>query len=549
MAVLDPKHATRARVNSPLPEQVDVAIVGAGTGGLTAGAYLARQGFKVAVFDRHYVAGGCATQFARGNGKDRYVFDIGLHYIGDCASDGLIPRLLRGVGVDVPFRQMDPQGFDRLVFPDLEFRVPSDRVLFRDRLVDLFPSEKKGIDRYCRLVQEVDVMGRKTLEQRGRPGLKMAAAAMRHGRLLARYQNATIGQFLDSCTADPLLRAVILGQNGDYGLPPSEVSALLHCGLVNHYLLGAYYPEGGGQVISDRLAETIEAAGGSVCLSRGVEEILVEDGRVVGIRTEPRKQVRHEVRADTVISNADLMVTLRDLLPPEAITGTWRERLPEFRMAEAIFMTFLGVTADMRSKGMGDHNIWQFDHIDFDTMYRSARARDTIQPEACYITSASLKDPDSHGHAPEGVTGVEVMTLVPGSLSKWGVSEEAYRNNTYRRDPAYVALKERIEDGLIARLERLFPGTAETIVFRESASPVTHSRYTAASDGTGYGLACTPEQFMQNRPGYRGPVEGLFLCGASLRSGHGILGAMLSGQRAAVRVAESLGRPLGDIAP
>lgn len=545
MPVLDPKHATRSRVNAPVPDQVDVAIVGAGTGGLTAGAYLARQGFKVAVFDRHYVAGGCATQFSRGTGDSRYLFDIGLHYIGDCAHEGLIPRLLRGVDVDVPFRQMDAQGFDRLVFPDLEFRVPADRDLYRDRLVALFPSETRGIDRYCRLIAEVDVMGRKTMEQRGRPGLKLAATALRHGRLVARNQNVTIGEFLDTCTDDPHLRAVMLGQNGDYGLPPSEVSALLHAGLVNHYLLGAYYPEGGGQVISDRLAETIEAAGGAVCLSRGIEEILVENGRAVGVRTEPRQQVRQDVRAKRVISNADLNVTLRDLLPAEAVTGAWRQRMGEFKMAEAIFMTFLGVTADMGAKGMGDHNVWQFDHTDFDRMYLDARARDTISPEGCYITSASLKDPTNHGHAPDGVTSVEIMTLVPGRLEKWGVSAEAYANNTYRRDPKYQALKQRIEDGLIGRLEALYPGTAETIVFRESASPVTHSRYTSASDGTGYGLACTPDQFMQKRPGYRGPVEGLYLCGASQRAGHGILGAMLSGRHAAVRVSEAMGRPIG----
>jgi phytoene dehydrogenase-like protein len=196
---------------------------------------------------------------------------------------------------------------------------------------------------------------------------------------------------------------------------------------------------------------------------------------------------------------------------------------------------------------MGNHNVWQFDRTDFDGMYLDARERDTIVPEACYITSASLKDPGSAGHTPAGITGIEIMTLVPGGLDKWGVSPQAYANNTYRKDPGYRALKKRLEDGLIQRLERLFPGTEETIVFRESATPVTHSRYTSASEGTGYGLACTPDQFMQKRPGYRGPVEGLFLCGASQRAGHGILGAMLSGRHTAVRVAESLGRSIGAI--
>ena len=86
-----------------------------------------------------------------------------------------------------------------------------------------------------------------------------------------------------------------------------------------------------------------------------------------------------------------------------------------------------------------------------------------------------------------------------------------------------------------------FPGTADKIVFRETASPVTHTRFTRATDGTGYGLAATPEQFMKGRPGYRGPVPGLYLAGANTRSGHGIVGAMASGKECAVRILRDAG--------
>ena len=51
--------------------------------------------------------------------------------------------------------------------------------------------------------------------------------------------------------------------------------------------------------------------------------------------------------------------------------------------------------------------------------------------------------------------------------------------------------------------------------------------------GTAYGLAATPGQFMNNRHGFRGPVQNLFVCGHSTRTGHGIAGAMMGGQRVA----------------
>ena len=69
---------------------------------------------------------------------------------------------------------------------------------------------------------------------------------------------------------------------------------------------------------------------------------------------------------------------------------------------------------------------------------------------------------------------------------------------------------------------------------------IRDSRYTRASDGTVYGLAATPEQFFQNRPGYSGPIPGLYFAGASTRAGHGVVGSMMSGQRCARRMLREL---------
>ena len=166
--LVKPMTHTRRRGRAEIPESADVVIVGAGTAGLTAGAYLAKHGMSVVVFDPHYVAGGCGTMFTRTSEVGDFHFDVGLHYIGDCAPGGQIPSLMEPLGVDVTYRPMDQDGFDTLVFSDYRFRIPASVDAYRDRLVADFPSEAKGIDRYVRLLREVMHLGKVTNSTRGR---------------------------------------------------------------------------------------------------------------------------------------------------------------------------------------------------------------------------------------------------------------------------------------------------------------------------------------------------------------------------------------------
>ncbi len=539
-----PTAQTKRRVRSQIPDELDVAIVGAGTGSLAAAAYLARQGLKVACFDYHYVAGGCATQFSRGSGSRRYIFDIGLHYVGDTAEGGMFHSLLNPLGIDIDFVPLDPDGFDTLIFPDFEFKIPTDRDLFRQRLLDLFPEEQRGIDRYMRFVREVESIGRKLFANYGRLGPGVLWHILTRGHLMLLNQHATIESFLNSCTNNPKLRAVLLGQHGDYGMPPSEASAVLHAGLFAHLATTPSYPRGGGQVISDRLAEVVEEHDGVIVLRCGINKILIEGGRAVGVRTEDKRGATRDVRAKVVLSGADIKQTFLDLVGPEHMPKRYLKKAEEWVMAGSIFMTCVAVNTDMRTKGMRAANYWGLDGYDLDGYYKTERETDFPRAHGSYITSSSLKDPETPWHAPEGVTAIEVMTLVHGGPSCWGITQDEVASGEYSKKPAYLERKQALEDDMLARLERQFPGTTEHIEFCESASPMSHFRYTRAAEGTGYGLAAIPSQFFANRPDERSPIKGLYLCGASTRSGHGIIGALQSGWLAARTIAKDLGKPI-----
>ena len=525
-----PTLRTKARVAAPVPERVDVAIVGAGLGGLMTAARLAKAGKRVAVLDRHYVAGGCATMFARGPAEQRFVFDVGLHYVGECGPGERLSRLLDDVGVNLEWRRLDDDGFDELIFPDFRFRVPANLELYRERLLAMFPAEKRGIDRYVRLLGEVRVLGRPDAPR----GWKLAFEALTQGRLAASNRGSTLATFLDSCIQDPKLRAVIAGQNGDYGLPPTKVSLMLHAGLANHYFGGAYYPKGGGQVIADGLCDKIEALGGTIHLRHAVEQILVEGGRVTGLRYQGAHGESGVLHAPTVVAAGDLKRTILELLPEASVPAVEREKAVAWEMGGALYLLALAVRTDLGKLGMGATNYWQFDSYDFDTMYGEINTTPDVPPvRGCYITSATRKDLGTPGHCPAGIETVEVMALVPGDTAKWRVALKDAESTRYRAALDYRELKDRVEANLIARLEGLFPGSTRDIVYREGASPVTQTRFTGSSGGTSYGLAATPDQFLANRPGYRGFIPGLFFAGANTRAGHGIVGALASGGHAA----------------
>src|SRR3990172_11106220 len=122
----------------------DVVIVGAGIGGLTAAAYLAAAGRRVVVVDRHSVPGGNATVFTHKG----YEFDVGVHYLGDCGPDGTFARLLDPLGIEIRWRELDPDGFDTYLFPDQVFRVPADVDCFRERTLAAFGDEAAAVNTY-----------------------------------------------------------------------------------------------------------------------------------------------------------------------------------------------------------------------------------------------------------------------------------------------------------------------------------------------------------------------------------------------------------------
>ena len=140
------------RLNGPY----DALVIGSGIGGLTTAALLAELGWRVAVLEQHYTAGGATHSYERAG----YEWDVGVHYLGDMGARTTVRRMMdfltRG---QLDWAPMDPH-YDRFFIGDRVYDAVAGRAEFRDNLVkkqaraDEFKAQLSELDRELEIASE-----------------------------------------------------------------------------------------------------------------------------------------------------------------------------------------------------------------------------------------------------------------------------------------------------------------------------------------------------------------------------------------------------------
>lgn len=508
----------------PNEETFDVVVIGSGAGGLTAAVALANAGQKVLVAEQHEVAGGWTHSFT----LEGYRFSPGVHYIGGLEPGGHLRRIYEGLGVsgDLAFCQLNPAGYDHVIIGDEQFDIPAGLDNYKARLKARFPAESAGIDGYFDCILSLN----RELRQLGRlrPGRDLWVPT------ILRWGLGTARPLLNHFVQDPHLQTILAAQSGDHGLPPNQVSAMVHAGIVGHYLDGGYYPMGGGGAIPKAFVRALRRANGQLRLRQAVRQILVERGRVAGVQLANGDIIR----APVVISNADPAMTFGRLLDPAYLNWRWRRKLQRARYSVSALSLFLAVDMDLRAAGLDSGNYWLYDRPDLDTLYGLGLTDHTVRTgevPAAFLTVTTLKDPTK---LHSGHHTLEAFTFTSyDPFARWADQPEG------NRGAEYEALKSRLAEAMLRRLERLVPGLRQHLVFCNLGTPLTNLHYVAAPQGSLYGLAKTPFQVGPWAYSTRTPLPGLLLCGASTLS-HGVAGATQSGLQAAAQVLGSRPRDL-----
>jgi phytoene dehydrogenase-like protein len=352
---------------------------------------------------------------------------------------------------------------------------------------------------------------------------------------VTRWGLRSAGALIDHHVKDPLLRAILGGQSGDHGLPPSLVSAPVHAAIVAHYLDGGWYPKGGGAALPRALIRGLRKAGGEIHVDTAVAKILVENKRAVGVRLADGT----EVRARHVVSNADPHVTFGRLVDEEHQSPWTRLRLRYQKYSVSALSLFAAVDLDLRRAGLDSGNLWLYESTDVDGIYRQGMtpwAHSGVRSvPGQFLTVTTLKDPSKsyHGHH----TLESFVFVGAQAFDRWA------KTRFGERPADYGALKTELTALMVRGLERAVPGLGERVVFSELGTPLTNTHYVAATRGNLYGtdksrFAVGPFSFQ-----IKGDLDGLYLCGAST-VGHGVLGATMSGLLAAQKITR---RPMAEL--
>jgi phytoene dehydrogenase-like protein len=488
----------------------DVAVVGAGLGGLTAAALLASSGLKVIVAEHHVVPGGFAHTWLR---KAKHAgiphvfrFDAGIHDFSGAHEGGPVHGILARLGITLDWIRATKSAR----IGGARVPVPDDWRDYVDLLARQFPQDAQGIARFFAVVKTIfDAMFSLGRDHAGVPiepasPKAMLAFASDHPEAVA-WMPRPFADLVAAHVSEPAARQALYALSGYITDRPETLTVADMVPIYGYYFNGGYYPKGGSGVIGRALAGVVTRLGGAVLLKAPVSQILVDNGKAAGIRLASGRTIR----AGAVISNADLRRTFLELLPPAALPAAFRDRIAAARPATSAFMVHLGIA--------GQPEITPLTRAPFD------------EEKEISVVSPSLVDPTA---APDGYSTLELTLLVPNEkAAQWFARKGLVDDLATRRSGDYAAAKTALGDRMIAAAATLIPDLHARIVTRHDASPITFSRYDWSSEGAIYGVA-QKERFK----GAKSPIRGLYLAGAG-NMGPGVEAVMIAGARVADAIA------------
>lgn len=480
-----------------------VVVIGAGIGGLTVAALLARRGYQVRIFDQGFVAGGCASTFKRKG----FVFDVGATQVAGLESGGIHQQVFAELDMSLPpFEPIDPACAVYLPDERKPIQVWRDPSRWHQERCEQFPGSETFWDLMERLFRyswQFQSRG-PVLPPRNLWDLEQLIGAIRWETFLTLpYTFFTVGQLLklQRIYQDRRLKTFLDLQLKLYSQVNADQTAALYAATalgITQAPQGLYRLQGSMQVLSDYLEKGLARYGGYLSTRHSVEHIYIEHGKASGIKVRNQKTGQSWIEpADHVIANVTVQ-NLVHLLGSQCPQGYKRrvEQLPE---ANGAFVVYLGVDRAAIPDNCPGHLQFLYDY-----------GGPIGENNSLFVSVSHPND----GRAPEGQATIVASTFT--DVKPWWSCED------------YVAMKQTYTEHAIARLQQFFDLSPENIIHIEAATPRTFARFTARDLGNVGGIGMRVNTFGPFGFSNRTPIPNLWLVGDSTHPGEGTAGVSYS---------------------
>ena len=508
----------------------DAVIIGAGHNGLVCAFYLARAGLKVRIVERRDVVGGAAVteEFHPGFRNSVASYTVSL----------LQPQVIRDMKledegyrvIERPISNFLPQedgGYLKLG-GGLE-RTQAEFRRFSKHDADVLPDYYDSLEVVADVLRDLAMKtppnlggGIKTLLDAAMQGRKLAGLSLERQRDVLDLFTKSARTLLDSWFESEAVKAAFGFDAvvGNYASPdtPGSAYVLLHhvFGEVNGKKGAWGHSIGGMGAITQAMARVVTALGVEISLEAPVARVLVNGGKVAGVKLESGE----EVIADRVISNVGPKILYDKMFAEGDLAPEFKRRMKGFKVGSGTFRMNVALSELPKFTCLpepGEHH----------------QSGIIIAPTLDYMDQAFI-DAKAYGWSKKPIVEMLIPSTVDDSLAPPGQHVAPLFCQQFApvlpdgRD--WDAEEGKAADTIIDTVEAYAPGFRASILGQQVLSPKGLERKFNLAGGDIMHGNMSLDQLWSARPmlghgAYRGPVDGHYMCGAGSHPGGGVTGA------------------------
>ncbi|MEJ2545736.1 MAG: FAD-dependent oxidoreductase [Calditrichaceae bacterium] len=322
----------------------DVLIIGAGLGGLSAGAYLSQKGVHVTLIEEQSQVGGYAIAFQR----DEFVFDVALHAIPACGPEQPFHNLLTQLNIVDEITFIKLKDAFNVNLGNYNFLIPNSFSEFFKILITEFPDEKEGLVKLQSYLYKIGNLYYNTVE--GESGIINIIS-----RFLPKIPDfltnsySSTDTFLSKYAKNERLKSLLYQAAVFFGEPMSQFPAINF--IVMFYLLfdtGMYTIKNGGQALTNALERKIIEHNGTIIKNMRVESIQTKKNRATSVILNDGRKIH----CHSIISGMNTPDLVNHLISDQSISDTYMEMVDSFKSSLSILQLHLGLDCPVEELGI-----------------------------------------------------------------------------------------------------------------------------------------------------------------------------------------------------